>query len=60
VIIDLSGVEFMDSSGLHALVALQEDARDDGWRMELDPAVSAPVARLIELTGVRPLFDWQT
>jgi anti-anti-sigma factor len=49
--IDLTGVTFMDLSGVHALLAVSDQVRHDGRRL----AVIAPggsVRRLLELTGV--------
>jgi len=55
VVIDLSDVDFMDSSGLQELVRLQDQARDLGWEMELaQPSVA--VRRLFELTGLQTHF----
>lgn len=53
VVLDLSEVEFLDSTGL---VLLMENARDDGvmLRRNLSPAV----ARVIEVTKTEQLFDW--
>ena len=47
IVLDLAGVSFIDSSGLHALMALHDDL---GERLRI---VASPVcARLFELTGV--------
>ena len=58
VVIDLSALEFMDSSGLHLLLDASCDARRDGWNLALDPLVSAPVDRVLELSGIRGLLEW--
>jgi anti-sigma B factor antagonist len=51
VSIDLAGVEFIDSSGLGALVAAWRRCRDEGGRaVARNP--SAPVRRLMDLTGI--------
>jgi anti-anti-sigma factor len=54
VVLDLSELEFLDSTGL---VLLMESARDHGvvLRRELSPAV----ARLIEVTKTEQLFAWE-
>jgi anti-sigma B factor antagonist len=52
--IDLSGVTFMDSSGLHALLAVR-DQLHDGRRLVLI-APPGRVRRLLELTGVDGIF----
>lgn len=54
--LDLAKLEFMDSSGLRAVAMALTDARQDGWKLEIADEVTPPVARLIELAGVRPRF----
>ncbi|MCW2985023.1 MAG: anti-sigma-factor antagonist [Conexibacter sp.] len=55
VIVDLSGLTFMDSTGIRLL--LQLHGRQDGRRVRFaDP--SPPVARILDLTGIRTIFDW--
>jgi len=53
--IDLSDVVFMDSSGLQALVALNNRAQERGFDVTL-VRTSEPVARLLELTGLTSQF----
>ena len=50
--LDLSGVTFIDCSGLAVLLAELRASREDGWRLEVDQGVSQPVRRIIEMTGV--------
>jgi anti-anti-sigma factor len=45
--LDLSELEFIDSSGLHVLL---EATRDSGGLVEVDPHVAPQVRRLLELT----------
>jgi len=55
VIIDLSGIEFIDVAGLCALTALTKEAREQGWWLELRrPSLS--VRRLVRLTCTEGLF----
>jgi anti-sigma B factor antagonist len=65
--VDLRGVSFLDSSGLHALLAAQHAANDKG--LQLGIVGMAPcVERVLHLTGTyarlhagRPLADrWST
>lgn len=49
--LDLSGVEFIDSSGLRALVAAANTATEHGGSLALIGASSA-VVRLIEIAGL--------
>jgi anti-sigma B factor antagonist len=54
--LDLAELGFMDSSGLRAVILALADSRQDGWRLEIADEVSAPVARLIDIAGVRSRF----
>ena len=57
--LDLRGLSFMDSAGLHMLVALDGIARSDGFQMTLlcsDGAVSRLLA-MTGLAGVLPVVD---
>ena len=53
--IDLSGVTFMDSSGIRAIVRLDNALREAGQELVL-VAPSAPVLRLFELTSLVDRF----
>jgi anti-anti-sigma factor len=53
--VDLSGVTFIDSSGLGALVRLHKTAGDVGSELRLTN-VPRPVTRILELTGLTDLF----
>lgn len=50
--LDLSSLEFMDSSGIHLLISAFNDARADGWQFEVEPRLSRQVARSLELAHV--------
>ncbi len=50
VTIDLRGVEFLDSSGLHALLTAHSDAQRDHWELSIIPGPPV-VQRLFELTS---------
>lgn len=49
VVIDLRELVFIDCAGMRLLCALEEGARDDGWRLALIQG-SAAVRRLFALT----------
>ena len=51
VIIDLRGLQFMDSTGLHLLVQAQQRAHDAGRRFALIRGTEQ-VQRLLDLTGM--------
>ncbi|MDX6647956.1 MAG: hypothetical protein QOK40_3683 [Miltoncostaeaceae bacterium] len=52
VVVDLSGVAYLDSAGALALVELGELLRDRGQRLLLAVPQGAPVRRLLEISGV--------
>lgn len=51
VVVDLRGLDFMDSTGLHAVLRIQQDAHERGRRFAL---IRGPdqIQRLFELTGL--------
>jgi anti-anti-sigma factor len=51
LVLDLTGVTFIDSSGLAALV----NVRNQGWRVQVIP--SAIVRRVIEASGLDTVFQ---
>jgi anti-sigma B factor antagonist len=55
LVLDLSGVTFMDSSGLNALITLSREGEDAGFPTVLH-APSARVMRLLETTGLQKLW----
>jgi anti-anti-sigma factor len=60
LVVDMNGVEFMDSSALGVLLALRERLQADDIRF-LVANPSVPVRRLLALTGaghVLPMGEW--
>lgn len=55
VVVDLSGVGFMDSSGLAALVGAWKAVRDDGSFRVCGP--NPIVHRVLTITGMEDVFD---
>jgi anti-sigma B factor antagonist len=55
VVLDLRGIEFMDSTGLHVLVAARQRAEESGRRLALIRG-GEQVHRLLDLTGIAELF----
>jgi anti-anti-sigma factor len=51
IVVDLRGLEFMDSTGLHVLIQAHQRARDAGRRLALVRARER-VHRLFDLTGL--------
>src|SRR4051794_9170873 len=57
VVVDLTEVRFMDSTGLRALLEARRRADADGAAIALHLAPGGPVERLLDLAGVLRLFD---
>lgn len=57
VVIDLREISFIDSSGLHALLALQARAREAGRELHLVRGPE-PVMRVFQIARVDDLFHW--
>ena len=51
LVLDLRGLSFIDSTGLHLLVALDQRAQRDGFQLAL-LAPAAPINRAIQLCGL--------
>jgi anti-anti-sigma factor len=52
--LDLSKLEFIDSTGLHLLIRAFGDARTNGWQLKMEPGVSHTVRRLFKLVHFDP------
>ncbi|HTX32800.1 MAG TPA: STAS domain-containing protein [Solirubrobacteraceae bacterium] len=50
--LDLSELEFIDSSGIRALIVGLRDARQEGWELEVERSVSWQVERVITVLGI--------
>src|SRR3954469_25185411 len=53
--LDCSGLTFIDSTGLGALVRLREEARGRGTDVQLT-RVPAQVSRILDITGLTEIF----
>ena len=51
--LDLADLDFIDSSGLLALIAAMSESRSNGWRMEIAPQLTDTVRRTVEISGLR-------
>ena len=58
VVVDLSGVEFIDSTGLRLLIGLHRAAQREGRAITLVPG-PRQVQRIFELTATDALFHWR-
>jgi anti-sigma B factor antagonist len=52
VLLDLSGVAFMDSSGVRELDAVLREADVEGWNLRVVPTLTEAVEQVLELTGM--------
>jgi anti-anti-sigma factor len=55
LVLDLTGVGFMDSTGLHAVIMAATTAEAVGTQFTVTP--SRPVERLLEMAGVRDIVQ---
>jgi anti-sigma B factor antagonist len=58
LVLDLCGLQFLDSSGLRALLACRDRARSAGVPLRL-AVTPGPVTRLLDVAGVRGWFDYE-
>jgi anti-sigma B factor antagonist len=56
IVLDLSNVSYMDSSGLGTLVSLWISAKRDGWELKI-VSLSQRVKELLHLTALDKLFE---
>jgi anti-sigma B factor antagonist len=56
IVLDLRGLEFMDSTGLRAIVAADARAREDGRRVAIVRGPEA-VQRIFEVTGLEERLE---
>lgn len=57
LVVDLSGVRFIDSSGIHAIVRARVASAERGAGMELVVLPGSPVERVLEISGLREELD---
>ena len=53
VVVDLTGVDFCDSTGLRALIGASTEIRVGGGRLAVACLPGGPVARLFDMVGAR-------
>lgn len=56
--LDLGGLTFMDSSGLHLITRWVSEASKDGFELELEPGPPV-VQRIFDLTALRDSLPWR-
>jgi len=52
VVLDLSELSFMDSTGVAVILGAINNAKVNGWNFSVRDAMSFPVRRVLALTGV--------
>ena len=58
LVIDLSDVDFIDSTGLRVLLTLRNDAKRNSYAVTFVPPRAA-ARRIFTITGTRALFEWE-
>jgi anti-anti-sigma factor len=58
IVLDLGGLTFMDSSGLHLVMRWADDASRNGFAFELEPGPPV-VQRIFELAAVTELLPFR-
>jgi anti-anti-sigma factor len=56
VVLDLSEVTFIDSTGLNTLITAHKECETNGGALALSPNLPAQVSRVFEITGLDDLF----
>ena len=57
VLLDLSAVSFIDSSGLHAIAIAARAAQSNGGALALDSRLPDQARRVVEITGLQSLIE---
>lgn len=57
LLVDLTGLRFIDSSGLGLLVALDRGRRDRGRRLQVLVVQAGAVAKVLGYSGLDQVFD---
>jgi anti-anti-sigma factor len=55
--LDLTELQFIDSSGIQEIIRGVTEARRNGWELDVDGPMTDQVARTVDLVGARP-FLW--
>ena len=59
IVIDLRAVEFIDSTGLKALLRLRDHCAHEGRELVLVAPPRSSVLRIFDVTGTHGLFQWR-
>jgi anti-sigma B factor antagonist len=58
IVLDLGGLTFMDSTGLHLITRWTSEASRDGFTLELEPG-PAMVQRIFDLAAITDTLPWR-
>lgn len=58
LVLDLAGVTFLDSTGLHAIIKAAREADREGWTLLLRPELHEDVHKLMMLSGCADALPW--
>lgn len=56
VVLDLSELSFIDSSGLNVIVTAFRQAKRDGWVLRIEQSMRRPVQRVVAMMGLDAVF----
>jgi anti-anti-sigma factor len=56
VVLDLSKLDFIDSSGIHAIITYHRQAEQDGWALLVEQQMTLAVRRVINVMGLDQVF----
>jgi anti-sigma B factor antagonist len=60
ILLDLSGIDFIDSAGLRAMTSLVRTAKANGRKLKLSADLPAHARRLMEIVGLLPFVPIAT
>lgn len=56
VALDLSRLDFIDSSGINVIITYHKQAAEDGWKLLVEPQMTLPVRRVVNVMGLSSVF----
>lgn len=56
-VLDLTGIQYLDSAGIHMIYRLREDLRTRGQRLAVVIGADSPVHDALGLAGVKGMID---
>ncbi len=56
VVLDLSRLDFIDSSGINVIITYHRQAAQEGWSLLIEQQTTLPVRRVIDVMGLDSVF----